>query len=194
LPTVGPTDQFHPPPPVGTIALVLLHPPSSCALCFAPEPYTLMHLHSAQARVTLMSARLSPSTSCLMLGSALRTRALHWRSSVPEPLSSRATQPVCSPFCGTTTHAQLPRACSHPTRVPWRPGPMRPTIANLRPHHRPNQSACRCHLVVRAEQSACTTCRGQRRSCDNVAPCAPRALLPNRPAAPLPCTTPASVA
>jgi hypothetical protein len=29
------------------VALVLLHPPSSCALCFAPKPYTFMHMHSA---------------------------------------------------------------------------------------------------------------------------------------------------
>jgi hypothetical protein len=78
-----------------------------------------------------MSARLWLSTSCRMPGLALRTCALHWRSSVPEPLSSRAAQPICSLSCGTTTLAKCPSARSHPICVPWRPGPMRP---NLRPH------------------------------------------------------------
>jgi hypothetical protein len=78
-----------------------------------------------------MSARLWPTTTCRMPGSALRTRALHWHSSVPEPLSSRAAQPICSLSCGTTTLAKCPSARSHPICVSWRPEPTHP---NLRPH------------------------------------------------------------
>jgi hypothetical protein len=119
------------------------------------------------------------STSCRMPGLALRTRALHWRSSVPEPLSSRAAQPICSPSCSTTTHAQFTSARSHPTRVPWQPGPMRSTIPNLRPHPtvaRTNPRAVSISSCVPSNPPA--RCAGrQRRPCDSVAPCAPCALV-----------------
>jgi hypothetical protein len=121
---------------------------------------------------------------------------LHWFSSVPEPLSYCAAQPICNPSCSTTTHAQLPRACSHPTYVPWRPEPMRPTIPNLRPHPTVARTNPRAIAISSCVPSNPPTRRAvrQHRLCDNIALCAPRALLPNRPAAPLPCAAPASVA
>jgi hypothetical protein len=90
-------------------------------------------------------------------GSALCTRALHRRSSVPEPLSSRAAPPICSPSCGTTTHAQLPvPARTLPTcRDDMSPCARSfPTFGRIRPCH-PSQSSCHRHLVMRAQQSAC---------------------------------------
>jgi hypothetical protein len=124
-----------------------------------------------------MSARLWPSTLYRMPGSGLRTRALHWRSSVPETLSSRSAQPICSPSCSTTTLAKCPSARSHPICVSWRPGPMRP---NLRSHltvspepiHVPLSSRC-VHLTIRPHVAQA----GQRRPCDNVAPRDPCALV-----------------
>jgi hypothetical protein len=64
--------RAHPSLPSSTssrhyVTLVLLHAPSSCALCFAPKPYTVMHMHSAPPAwpsCPRVSGRL-PRAACL---------------------------------------------------------------------------------------------------------------------------------
>jgi hypothetical protein len=140
---------------------VLLHPPSSRVLCFTPELCTLVRPHSV----------LSAWPSCpRVFGCPPRVARLarlhalvHYAGAHPRPsrstlmpLSLSAARPAIPPhMLSSPVPAHILPACCGDL------GPCAqqfPTFDYIRPC-RPNQSACRCHLVVRAEQSACTSRR-----------------------------------
>jgi hypothetical protein len=173
-------------------------PSSSCASCFAPKRVPLCACvcivrRSPERRVRTPYPCRLPRAACLAwLYALMHCTGAHPRPSRSTlvPLSLSAARPVIPPhMLSSPVPARILPACRGdlgPCARQFR------TFDCIRPC-RPNQSACRCHLVVHAEKSACTSRRPPAPPMRQHCPVCPACAAPKPPSRPLPCSAPASV-
>jgi hypothetical protein len=158
---------------------VLLQPPSSHVLCFAPEPYTIVHLHSAPPTwpsCPRVSSRLPRAAGLARLYALVHCTGSHpcpSRSAIV-PLSLSATHPAVPPhMLSSPVPARILPTCRGDLSPCAR---QFPTFGRIRPSPEPirvplpSRRACRAirlHVAPSASTACVTTlpCVPRVRSC-----------------------------